>query len=112
MMEQDSSSLGVINRSLGKLNRYLSNINTSYNPEFFITNTVRDIQTAGINVQQFDADGMVKSIAKDYTSAFIKRAIRNGDKDSEWAKIYADFVRDGGQNCKPNEQRCRSDGKH
>ena len=95
-----SSSLGFITRSLGKLNRYLSNINTSYNPEFFITNIVRDIQTAGINVQQFDADGMVKSIAKDYRSAFggIKRAIRNGDKDSEWAKIYADFVRDGGQN--------------
>jgi hypothetical protein len=95
-----ASSLSGINRALGKLNRYLSNINTSYNPEFFITNIVRDIQTAGINVQQFDADGMVKSIAKDYGKAFggIKRAIRNGDKDSEWAKIYADFVRDGGQN--------------
>jgi hypothetical protein len=94
------SSLDTINRALGKLNRYLSNINTSYNPEFFITNIVRDIQTAGINVQQFDADGMVKSIAKDYGKAFggIKRAIRNGDTDSEWAKIYADFVRDGGQN--------------
>ena len=95
-----ASSLSGINRALGKLNRYLSNINTSYNPEFFITNIVRDIQTAGINVQQFDADGMVKSIAKDYTKAFggIKRAIRNGDTNSEWAKIYADFVRDGGQN--------------
>ena len=95
-----ASSLSGINRALGKLNRYLSNINTSYNPEFFITNIVRDIQTAGINVQQFDADGMVKSIAKDYGKAFggIKRAIRNGDKDSEWAKIYAEFVRDGGQN--------------
>ena len=94
------SSLDTINRALGKVNRYLSNINTSYNPEFFITNIVRDIQTAGINVQQFDADGMVKSIAKDYGKAFsgIKRAIRNGDTDSEWAKIYADFVRDGGQN--------------
>ena len=94
------SSLDTINRALGKVNRYLSNINTSYNPEFFITNIVRDIQTAGINVQQFDADGMVKSIAKDYGKAFsgIKRAIRNGDKDSEWSKIYADFVRDGGQN--------------
>ena len=95
-----ASSLSGINRALGKLNRYLSNINTSYNPEFFITNIVRDIQTAGINVQQFDADGMVKSIAKDYGKAFggIKRAIRNGDTNSEWAKIYADFVRDGGQN--------------
>ena len=95
-----SSSLASITRALGKMNRYLSSINTSYNPEFLITNIIRDIQTAGVNVQQFDAKGMVKSMAKDYTKAFagIKRAIRDGDKDSEWAKIYADFVRDGGQN--------------
>ena len=65
-----------------------------------ITNLIRDIQTAGINVQQFDADGMVKGMRKDYVKAFagIKRAIINGDTDSEWAKIYRDFVRDGGQN--------------
>jgi len=95
-----SSSLASMTRALGKMNRYLSSINTSYNPEFLITNIIRDIQTAGVNVQQFDAKGMVKSMAKDYTKAFagIKRAIRDGDKDSEWAKIYADFVRDGGQN--------------
>ena len=95
-----SSSLAAITRALGKMNRYLSSINTSYNPEFLITNIIRDIQTAGVNVQQFDAKGMVKSMAKDYTKAFagIKRAIRDGDKNSEWAKIYEDFVRDGGQN--------------
>jgi len=95
-----ASSLNAINRSLGKLNRYLSNINTSYNPEFFITNILRDIQTAGVNVQQFDAENMVKEIGKTYGSAFkgIKRAIRDNDTESEWAKIYRDFVRDGGQN--------------
>ena len=95
-----ASSLNAINRSLGKLNRYLSNINTSYNPEFFITNILRDIQTAGVNVQQFDAENMVKEIGKTYGSAFkgIKRAIRDNDTESEWAKIYREFVRDGGQN--------------
>ena len=31
-----SSTLATINRAMGKLNRYLSNINTSYNPEFMI----------------------------------------------------------------------------
>jgi hypothetical protein len=105
-----SSSLNVINRSLGKLNRYLSNINTSYNPEFFITNVLRDIQTAGVNVQQFDADNMVKEIGKTYGSAFkgIKRAIRDNDTESEWAKIYRDFVRDGGQNS-ANPMRSVSD---
>ena len=95
-----ASSLNAINRSLGKLNRYLSNINTSYNPEFFITNILRDVQTAGVNVQQFDADNMVREIRKTYGSAFkgIKRAIVNNDNESEWAKIYRQFVKDGGQN--------------
>ena len=95
-----ASSLASVTRAMGKLNRYLSTINTSYNPEFIITNIIRDIQTAGVNVQQFDAEGMVKSMTKDYTKAFsgIKRAIRDGDKDSKWAKIYAEFVRDGGKN--------------
>jgi len=95
-----SSSLATINRAMGKLNRYLSNINTSYNPEFMITNLVRDLQTAGVNVQQFDAKGMVGAMAKDYKNAFvgIKRAIVNGDESSEWSQIYRDFVRDGGQN--------------
>ena len=95
-----SSTLATINRAMGKLNRYLSNINTSYNPEFMITNLVRDLQTAGVNVQQFDAKGMVGAMAKDYRKAFvgIKRAIVNGDESSEWSQIYRDFVRDGGQN--------------
>ena len=38
------TSNGII-RSLGVLNRYLSNINTSFNPEFLVTNMFRDIQT-------------------------------------------------------------------
>ena len=95
-----ASSVGGLTRAMGKLNRYLSSINTSYNPEFIITNIIRDIQTAGVNVQQFDAEGMITSMRKDYVKAWlgIQNAIRKGDKDSEWAKIYADFVRDGGQN--------------
>ena len=95
-----ASSVGGLTRAMGKLNRYLSSINTSYNPEFIITNVIRDIQTAGVNVQQFDAEGMITSMRKDYVKAWlgIQNAIRKGDKDSEWAKIYADFVRDGGQN--------------
>ena len=88
-----SSTLATINRAMGKLNRYLSNINTSYNPEFMITNLVRDLQTAGVNVQQFDAKGMVGAMAKDYRKAFvgIKRAIVNGDESSEWSQIYRDY---------------------
>ena len=53
------TSNGII-RSLGVLNRYLSNINTSFNTEFLVTNMFRDIQTAGVNVNQYERAGLTK----------------------------------------------------
>jgi hypothetical protein len=95
-----AGALGSIVRTMGKINRYLANINTSYNPEFFITNFLRDLQTAGVNIQQFDGDGLTTQIVKDVRSALggIKRSIRNKDDSSEWSQIYKDFVSAGGQN--------------
>lgn len=95
-----SGALGYIVRSMGKVNRYLSNINTSYNPEFFVTNFLRDLQTAGVNIQQFDGEGLSTQIVKDVRKALggIKRSIRNKDDSSEWSQIYRDFVNAGGQN--------------
>ena len=87
-------------RGMSKINRYLSNINTSYNPEFFITNLLRDLQTAGVNVAQFNEKGLTTQVVKDLKSALlgIKRSIRDNDDSSEWSKIYKDFVEAGGQN--------------
>ena len=95
-----SGAMGYIVRSMGQVNRYLANINTSYNPEFFITNFLRDLQTAGVNIQQFEGEGLSTQIVKDVRSALagIKRSIRNNDDTSEWSQIYKDFVKAGGQN--------------
>jgi hypothetical protein len=95
-----AGALGYIVRSMGTINRYLANINTSYNPEFFVTNFLRDLQTAGVNIQQFDGDGLTTQIVKDVRRALggIKRSIRNKDDSSEWSQIYKDFVNAGGQN--------------
>lgn len=95
-----SGPLDYVLRGMGKVNRYLSNINTSYNPEFFITNLLRDLQTAGVNVAQFNEKGLTTQVIKDLKSALlgIKRSIRNNDDSSEWSKIYKDFVEAGGQN--------------
>jgi len=41
---------GFVIRGLSKLNRFLSMVNTSWSPEFIITNLPRDFQTAIINV--------------------------------------------------------------
>jgi hypothetical protein len=95
-----SASMNVINRGMLKVNRYLSNINTSYNPEFVVSNFLRDLQTAGVNVQQYDEKGMTKAILKGVGPALkgIKKAIRDNDFNSEWSKIYNDFVEAGGKN--------------
>jgi len=95
-----SSSMNVINRGMLKVNRYLSNINTSYNPEFVVSNFLRDLQTAGINVNQYEEKGMTKAILKGVGPALkgIQKAIRNNDFNSEWSKIYNDFVEAGGKN--------------
>lgn len=95
-----SASMNVINRGMLKVNRYLSNINTSYNPEFVVSNFLRDLQTAGVNVQQYEEQGMTKAILKGVGPALkgIKKAIRDNDFNSEWSKIYNDFVDAGGKN--------------
>ena len=73
-----NQTLSGIVRGFGKINRYLSNINTTYNPEFLVTNLVRDVQTAGVNVNQYEIDGLTKEILTNYKSAFkgVKDVVR------------------------------------
>lgn len=91
---------GALVKTLGKVNRYLSNINTSWNPEFLITNMVRDLQTAGVNINQYEMNGLTSDAVKSipFALAGIKRSIVNNDNTSEWSQIYRDFVQSGGQN--------------
>ena len=94
----DAGNAATITRGLAKVNRYLSNINTSWNPEFFISNFIRDVQAAGIQVSEFEMDGLRKDARRNVLKAAkgLKRSILNNDDSSEWAKIYKDFRANGG----------------
>ncbi len=94
----DAGNAATITRGLAKVNRYLSNINTSWNPEFFISNFIRDVQAAGIQVSEFEMDGLRKDTIRNVLKAAkgLKRSILNKDDSSEWAKIYKDFRANGG----------------
>lgn len=94
------TSSNVALRAMQKLNRYLSTINTSYNPEFIITNFFRDAQTGLLNMNQHEQDGAVRDVIGGLKGAVlgIREAIRKGSDQSEWAKVYKDFVAAGGQN--------------
>ena len=50
LLNMTPDSMNAVVRSLGKVNRFLSTINTSLNPEFVVSNFARDIQTAVWNL--------------------------------------------------------------
>lgn len=90
--------LDWVTEHLGKLNRFLSRVNTSYNPEFVISNALRDIQTAAVNLTGIERDGLVKGTLKDYPAALkaaTKGAFRKGE--GEWKRWYDEFVNEGGR---------------
>jgi hypothetical protein len=93
------SSSALLN-AMQRINSYLATINTSYNPEYVISNMARDLTTAGVNINQFEMDGLTADALKNLKSALVglKRSIINKDDSSEWAKIYKDFAAAGGQN--------------
>jgi len=97
---------GAVVRYLTKLNRYLSSINTTYNPEFMVTNFARDLETALVNIGQYDGKGLTKEILFDAPKAVIGigkhiRARGRGepyDQDNYWSQKYQEFMEDGGKN--------------
>lgn len=83
---------------MGKVNRFLSAVNTSYNPEFIITNAFRDLQTATFNLSGESVKGIVRGTLKDYRKALAastKGAF--GKHSGEWGKWYDEFVMNGGR---------------
>ena len=95
-----SESQKTVYKAMAKVNRYLSSINTSLNPEFVITNAIRDIQTGLVNVNQFDEKAITLEVLSGTRKAIkgIGASIFKNDNSSEWAKIYQDFVKAGGKN--------------
>ena len=90
--------LDFITQYVGKVNRFLSSVNTSYNPEFIISNAFRDIQTAAFNLSAEEQDGLVKNTMKDYRKALVastKGAFGRGE--GEWARWYKEFTDEGGR---------------
>ncbi len=102
----DNSNLLV--RSLSAVTRVMSSLNTSYNPEFVISNFSRDIQTALLNLssEQSSEDGkargkkIVAKVLKDTGTAI--RAINASLKGKplkgragQWQKHFDEFRKDG-----------------
>jgi hypothetical protein len=85
---QDTNS---IVRTLGMVNRYLAMMNTSLTPEFVISNFIRDIQTAGINLQGTEAKSATGAILRDVGKAYAGIRDAQKGKDSAWARFFREF---------------------
>lgn len=70
----------IVLKGMTNLNRWLSTINTSYNPEFIITNLFRDLQTAGVNINQYEKDRLTRDVMGNIKSSYkgLKETIRKG----------------------------------
>lgn len=99
---------GLLVRSLSMVTRLMSSLNTSYNPEFVISNFSRDIQTALLNLtsEQSADDGKVRGeriatktlksvpIAIRAINASLKGKPLDG-KAGEWQRHFDQFRKDG-----------------
>lgn len=79
-------------------NRFLSSVNTGYNPEFIITNAARDIQAGTINLAQYDLPKLRRNTLRDYPRA-LKAAFGGvrGRADTDWQREFRDFAANGGK---------------
>lgn len=93
-----SSTSNAVVAALGALNRYLSTINTSWNPEFLLTNLMRDLQTAGVMAAQYDIPKFSRRVVLDSRRALggIREVLRKDTANGEWAKEFKELQALGG----------------
>ena len=113
MKNMGPETSNAVIRTLGKVNRFLATVNTSYNPEFLVSNFIRDVQTAVMNLkaEQGRSDGKLKgldnlsalAVVKDsrslpcqpYTPVCVVKPSR--EKVHSGQKVWKEFVEDGGK---------------
>ena len=82
-------------------NNYLRYVNTIADPNFMVTNFVRDIQTAGINISAEQGNAITlqalnpRSLKNAWKSVF--NLVQNDDIDSEWGQLYERMRKAGGK---------------
>lgn len=73
------------------LNGYLSKVYTGYNPEFILTNMVRDFSSGTINLTGEQGFGMATKALTNYPHMFtdlLKYAATNGKSSTKWIDAY------------------------
>jgi len=88
---------GPILSALSKANQWLARINTSWSPEFVISNFARDIQTAGINIQDTGVKGKSMLSGAGKAIKAIWRVEKGKSKGDPLEALYGRFKDAGGK---------------
>jgi hypothetical protein len=93
-----STGLNTLLKGMAYLNRILASTRTSWNPEFMISNMFRDLQSAMVNLSEYEMKGLQKKTVASVFPALngVRRALRSGDRTSEWGKVFDEFQTYGG----------------
>jgi hypothetical protein len=80
------------------VNRWMAAMNTGLNPEFMLVNFPRDLQTAIVNIEQYNTPGLKKKMSKDVFRAArgAWNVIRNPDAKGFWEDAFREFKQQGG----------------
>lgn len=86
-------------KGLLKLNRFLAAVRTSYNPEFMISNFMRDLEAAALNLTELEMKGLRSTVVKNAMPAVrgVYRALREGNANDPWMQEFEEFARYGGK---------------
>lgn len=101
LLSKKTGNPDIAEKALGFLqwtNRGLASVNTALNPEFMLVNFPRDLQTALINISQYEIDGIKKNVFRDAVGAVmsVHQILRNPDTQNNWSDWYKMFLEDGG----------------
>lgn len=72
-------------------NGYLSKVYTGYNPEFILTNMIRDFTSGLVNLTGEEGGKIATKTLSNYVSSFsslMKYAVSNGKKSDKWIDMY------------------------
>jgi len=98
MKNMGSVQAGGFVQALAKVTRFLSAINTSWSPEFLITNASRTAIESPINLTSAGKKGMAAAMLRSFPDAYkgMFRYKVQGKTDTPWAKEAEKMLRGGG----------------
>lgn len=99
----DAAPLGEIMSVLGKASRWISSVNTQYNPIFGMINFLRDVQGASLNLSTTPLAGKQAEVMRQVMPALrgiyidVRHTRAGTPSTSAWSQLWEEFQREGGQ---------------